>query len=147
MAVTAHAYPQFMQRDLSGSAAVALGGSGDTLKVMLLSAYTYASTHATLADVLAAGTEAAGSGYTAGGQALTGVTLSTAAGVTSLSCANPSWSAATITAAYAVFYDAAGSTNATRYPFCYWDFGGSVSSSANTYTLTVNSALLTWTAS
>jgi len=37
---------------------------------MLLSAYTFSNTHATMADVLAAGTEATGTGYTAGGQAL-----------------------------------------------------------------------------
>lgn len=134
MAVTAHTYPQVQQK--MGTKAVNL--SADSLKVMLLTAYTFANTHATMADVLGAGTEASGTGYTAGGQALTGVTFTTSGTTTTLTCANPSWSASTITAAFAVFYDAAGGTNATNYPFCYWDFGGSSSSSAGAFTLTVN---------
>lgn len=145
MAVTAHAYPQFQQKALTKTVNV----STDALKVMLLSAYTFANTHATMADVVAAGTEATGTGYTAGGQALTSVTLSTPTGtVTTLTCANPSWTTSTITAAFAVFYDAAGGTNATNYPICYWDFGGSQSSSAGTYTLTISgSGLYTVTSS
>lgn len=134
MAVTAHTYPQVQQK--MGTKAVNL--SSDSLKVMLLTAYTFANTHATMADVLGAGTEASGTGYTAGGQALTGVTFTTSGTTTTLTCANPSWSASTITAAFAVFYDAAGGTSATNYPFCYWDFGGSSSSSAGAFTLTVN---------
>lgn len=122
--------------------------SADSLKVMLLSAYTYANTHATMADVLGAGTEATGTAYVAGGQALTGVTLSSSGLVTTLTCTSPSWSSSTITAAFAVFYDAQGGTNATNYPICYWDFGGNQSSSNGAYTLTINaSGLVTLTAS
>jgi hypothetical protein len=144
MAVTAHVYPQFDQKALSK----AVNAATDSLKVMLLSAYTFANTHATIADVLGAGTEASGTGYTAGGQALTGVACTTSGLVTTLTAANPAWASSTITASYAVFYDAQGGTNATNYPFCYWDFGGAQSSSAGTFTLTVNgSGLVTWTAS
>lgn len=122
--------------------------STDTLKVMLLSAYTYADTHSTIADVLGAGTEATGTGYTAGGQTLTGVTVTSNAKVTTVTCTSPSWAASTITAAFAVFYDAQGGTNATNYPICYWDFGGNQSSSSGAYTLTINaSGLVTFTAS
>lgn len=134
MAVTAHAYPQFQQK--AGTKAANL--ATDSLKVMLLSAYTFAATHATMTDVKAAGTEATGTGYTAGGVALSSVTFTTSGTVTTLTAANPSWAASTITAAYAVFYDAQGGTDATNYPICYWDFGGSQSSSAGTFTLTVS---------
>lgn len=134
MAVVAHSYPQAQQK--MGTKAVNL--STDSLKVMLLTAYTFTNTHATMTDVLAAGTETSGTGYTAGGQALTSVAFTTTGTVTTLTAANPSWAASTITAAFAVFYDAAGGTNATNYPFCYWDFGGSSSSSAGAFTLTVN---------
>ena len=144
MAVSAHAFPAIQQK--LGTKAVNL--STDSLKVMLLSAYTYANTHTTMTDVLGAGTEASGTGYTAGGQALTSVTLTTTGTVTTLTCANPSWATSTITASFAVFYDAAGGTNATNFPICYWDFGGSQSSSAGAFTLTVNgSGLYTITAS
>jgi hypothetical protein len=144
MAVTAHAFPQFDQK--LGTKAVNL--STDSLKVMLLTAYTYANSHTTMTDVLAAGTETSGTGYTTGGQALTSVTLTTSALVTTLTCANPSWAASTITAAFAVFYDAQGGTNATNFPFAYWDFGGSSSSSSGAFTLTINgSGLHTITAS
>lgn len=107
---------------------------------MLLSAYTPSNAHTTMTDVLGAGTEASGTGYTAGGQALTGVTLSTTGTVTTLTCANPSWANSTITASFAVFYDAAGGTNATNFPIVYWDLGGAQSSSAGAFTLTINAS-------
>lgn len=143
MAVTAHFYPK-TQEALAKAAA---NLSTDSLKVMLLSAYTFSNTHATMADVLAAGTEATGTGYTAGGQALTSVTLSTSGNVTTLDCADPSWPTSTITAAFAVFYDAAGGTDSTNIPICYWDLGGSQSSTDGAFTLTINaSGLVTDTA-
>lgn len=134
MAVTAKTYPQFQQK--LGTKLANL--STDSLKVMLLSSYTWANTHATMTDVLAAGTEATGTAYTAGGVALTSVTITTSGTVTTLTCANPAWAASTITASYAVFYDSQGGTNATNYPICYWDFGGAQSSAAGAFTLTVN---------
>ena len=144
MAVTAHLFPKIQENAMKKLVNL----STDSLKAMLLSAYTYADSHSTMADVLGAGTEAAGTNYTAGGQALTGVTLSSSAKVTTLTCTSPSWAASTITAAFAVFYDAQGGTNATNDPICYWDFGGNQSSSNGAYTLTINaSGLITFTAS
>lgn len=134
MAVTAHAYPQLQQKLATKSANL----STDSLKVMLFSAYTFANTHATLTDVKAAGTEASGTGYTAGGQALTSVNLTTSGTTTTLTCANPTWPTSTITAAFAVFYDASGGTDATNLPIVYWDLGGSQSSSSGSFTLTIN---------
>lgn len=136
MAVVAHTYPQVQQK--LGTKLVNL--STDGLKVMLLSAYTFANTHATMADVLAAGTEVSGTGYTAGGKALTSVVLTTSGTTTTLTCASPSWASSTVTASFAVFYDAAGGTNATNYPICYWDFGGTQSSSAATFLLTISAS-------
>lgn len=144
MAVTAHLFPKLQENALKK----AVNLSTDSLKAMLLSAYTYADSHSTMTDVLAAGTEASGTGYTAAGQALTGVTVSTTAKVTTFTSTSPSWAASTITASYAVFYDAQGGTNATNFPICYWDFGGAQSSSNGAFTLTVNaSGLVTLTAS
>ena len=145
MALTAHVFPQFQQK--MGKKAVDL--SADTLKVMLLSAFTYADSMVTIADVKAAGTECpATGGYSAGGIALVSPTIVTAAKVTTITTAtNPSWAASTISAAYAVFYDAAGGTDSTNFPFAYWDFGGTDSSTAAAFTLTVSgSGIVTITA-
>ncbi|MGZ4621450.1 MAG: hypothetical protein ACXVGF_04825 [Blastococcus sp.] len=134
--MTPHAYPQFQQK----LATKTVNLSTDSLKVLLLSAYTYANTHATMADVLGAGTEVTGTGYTAGGQALTSVTLVTSGTTTTLDAADPAWASSTITASFAVFYDAQGGTSATNYPICYWDLGGAQSSSGTTFTLSLNAS-------
>lgn len=145
MALTAHVYPQFQQK--MGTKAVNL--SSDSLKVMLLSAYTFANTHTTITDVKGAGTETSGAGYTAGGVALVSPTIATSGLVTTITTGtNPSWTTATFTASYAVWYDAQGGTDATNFPFAYWDFGGAVAVTASTYTLTISgSGIVTITAS
>ena len=144
MSVTSHLYPKVQE----ALAKKQLNLSSDSLKVMLLSAYTYSNTHATMSDVKGAGTEAEGTAYTAGGQALTSVTVATSGSTTTIDCADPSWASSTITAAYAVFYDASGGTDSTNIPICYWDLGGSQSSSSGAFLLTINgSGLVTFTAS
>lgn len=145
MAVTAHTYPQTLLRAINSKT---IDLDTDSLKVMLFTAYTYANTHATMTTVKAAGTETSGTGYTAGGVALTSVTASTSGFVTTLTCANPSWTTATFSAAHAVFYDAAGGTDATNYPVAHWDLGGTQSVTAGTFTLTISgTGLLTITGS
>lgn len=144
MSLSAHVYPEFQQKALTK----VVNLSSDTLKVMLMSAYTFAATHATMTDVKGAGTEASGTGYTAGGATLASVSVATSGDVTTLTCTSPTWTTSTITAAYAVFYDAQGGTDSTNYPICYWDFGGNVSSTAATFTLTISgSGLVTLTTS
>jgi len=92
-----------------------------------------------------------GTGYTR--QALTGVTFSadSPAGVTTLTCTNPSWSSATFSAAYAWFFDATNGitgSDSTCPLLCYWDFGGTQTVTSATFTLSINaSGLITWTSS
>lgn len=144
MAVTAKVYPQIQQK----LATKAVNLSTDSLKVILFQTYTFSAGHSTMSDVMAAGTEATGSGYTTGGQALSGVSLTTSGQVTTLTCGSPTWPSSTITAAAAVFYDAAGGSNATNFPLVHWDLGGSQSSLGAAFTLTISgSGLLTLTAS
>jgi hypothetical protein len=128
--------------------------STDSLKVMLLSAYTAGSTQNTaqfVSDVLAApATEATGTGYSAGGATLTGVTLTDSGLVTTLTSGSPSWNAAggSLAAAFALFYDAQPGSNATNPVLCYWDLGGTQTATNATFTLTIaGSGLMTWTAS
>lgn len=110
----------------------------DPVKAALLSAYTPDQTHETWADVLAAGTEAAGSGYTARGLAVVNKTIVTVGLVTTLDSDDASWTTAgggTLSAAFLVFYEDSG-TDATSYLLSYVDFGGT-STATNGQILTV----------
>ena len=79
-----------------------------------------------------------GTGYTAGGATLGSPTLTYTAGtnVLKLSGDNVSWAASTITARYAIIYDSSPGTAGTNPLLCYVDFGGNVTSTAGTFTIT-----------
>lgn len=145
MAVTAHTYTKLAKSLLDKLAQL----ETDALKVALFSAYTVGTTQDTAqfyADVTAVATESTGTGYTAGGQALTSVALSASGHVYTLTCANPSWTTASFSAAYAVFYDSTPGSAATNPLICYWDLGGTQTVTASTFTLTISgSGLLTLT--
>lgn len=120
----------------------------DTIKCALLSAYTpdaSATGHQYWSQVKAAGTEASGTGYTAGGVTLTSVTWTQTSGVWALKATIPAWSTTggSLSAAYAVFYDNTPATDATRPVLCYWNLdgaGGTQTSSNGTFTLTQNAS-------
>lgn len=103
----------------------------DTIKVMLLSsAYTpNQDGHDYLDDVVA--NEVTGTGYTAGGQALTSktATYDAATNTTTFDAADVTWAGSTITARYAVVYSDAGATNAQKVLIGYYDFGSDRASS------------------
>lgn len=112
MAATGKAYPM-----LAKSLADKLVDlDSDTHKAMLLSAYTYAATHQFLSDVKAAGTEASGTGYTAGGATLSSVTWTRSGDVYTFDAADVVWNAAggSLAGKYVVIYDSTPSTDATR---------------------------------
>jgi hypothetical protein len=148
MAVTSHSYTKL---GLSlGTKKVDF--TADAFKVLLLSAYTVGTTQDTaqfVTDVLAAGTEASGTGYTAGGLAITATSFTESGHVYTFgSTATLQWTTSTITASYALFYDSTPGTNATNPVLGYWDFGGAQSSSAGTFTLSLTgNAICTLTGS
>jgi len=112
----------------------------DTIKVMLVNGYTpNIDTHSSRADVT---NEASGTGYTAGGVALgtLACTQDNTNDRAQLTAANPSWSSSTITATGAVVYQSNGGASSGDPIICYLDFGGTVSSSANTFTVSFASA-------
>lgn len=113
----------------------------DTLKAMLCtSAYTPdQDTHQYKSSIT---NEVTGTGYTAGGQALTSVTVAYNAGTNTLTldAADPSWAASTITARYIVFYDSSPATDATRPLIAYDDFGSDQVSSSGTFTYQINAS-------
>jgi hypothetical protein len=152
MAVNGHVFPQFM----IGLNAHNIALAGGTYKVALGNAagpVTLAtagiSTATLFTDWTAIVPEITGTGYTAGGVAVTTPTF-TAGGsnnsvATFTSATNPAWTGATFTANQAVLYQ---SSAATYQLAAFFDFGGSVPVTANTFTLAINaSGLLTATAS
>jgi len=127
-------YGQFLSQALNKE----IDWDTDTIKVALLTnAYTPdQDAHNYLDDVVA--NEVTGTGYTAGGNTLANKTNSynSATNVIVLDADDTTWSSSTITARYAVIYDASPATNATRPLIGYVDFGSDQSSSNGNFTIT-----------
>jgi hypothetical protein len=113
----------------------------DVIKVALLTnAYTpNQDAHNYFDDVVA--NEVTGTGYTAGGNTLANKTntYNSATNVIVLDADDTTWASSTITARYAVIYDASPATNATRPLIGYVDFGSDQSSSNGNFTITWDS--------
>lgn len=126
MAVTISLYNHTVKRFAEGTNAV-----GDTYKVALYTAATFDATDTTLAGI--SKTEVADSfGYTTGGQALTGVAVTTVTTNDAKFDANDaSWTASggSITASYAILYN---DTDADDPPLAFIDFDGSESAGDTT---------------
>ena len=137
MAVSAFFYGLAFKSAFNGE----IDFDSDSIKVMLCtSAYVPdQDTHQYKDDVT---NEVTGTGYTAGGEALTTPTLTYTAGtnVLKLDADDLTWAGSTITARYAVVYDATPATDATRPLLAYIDFGADVSSSAGDFTIAWDAA-------
>ncbi|WP_395704998.1 hypothetical protein [Rhodococcus ruber] len=137
MAVTAKLYGLALKSAFNGE----IDWDTHTIKVMLCtSAYTPdQDTHQYKSSVT---NEVTGTGYTAGGATLASATVTYTAGTNTLvlDAADTSWSNSTITARYAVIYDATPGTDATRPLIGYVDFGADVSTTAGTFTITWDAA-------
>ena len=130
-------YGQFLQQALNKE----IDWDSDTIKVALLSnSYTPdQDAHNYLDDVIAY--EVTGTGYTTGGASLSNKTntYNASTNVIVLDADDVTWASSTITARYAVVYDATPSTNATRPLIGYVDFGSDQSSSNGNFTITWDS--------
>ena len=115
--------------------------SDDTFKVALVtSSYTpNKDAHEFFDDVT---NEVTGTGYTAGGNTVTGtLTLSTANDRLTLEFASTSWTSATITARGAVYYSSTG-TASTSTLIAFNDFGSDVAMTAGTLALAASTVTL-----
>ena len=114
----------------------------DTIKVALVSsAYTPdQDNHQTWSQVKS--NEATGTGYTAGGAALSGktITYDGTNNVTVLDADDVTWANSTITARYAVIYDATGASDTEKVLLGYVDFGVNQSSTNGNFTITWDAA-------
>jgi len=133
MAITAKLYGGF----LKSLANKEIDLDTDTLKVMLCtSAYTPdQDAHQYKSSVT---NEVSGTGYTAGGATLAGVTVAYtgATNTLTLDAADPSWASSTITARTAVIYDSTPATDATRPLIAYLQSDVDISSSGGAFTIT-----------
>lgn len=127
-------YGQFLSQALNKE----IDWDTDTIKVALLSnAYTPdQDAHNYLDDVVAY--EVTGTGYTAGGATLANKTntYNSASNTIVLDADDTTWASSTITARYAVVYDASPATNATKPLIGYVDFGSDQASSNGNFTIT-----------
>jgi hypothetical protein len=133
MAVSAKLYGRF----LNTFTAKDVDLDADTLKAMLCTS-SYVpdqDTHEFKSDVT---NEVVGTGYTAGGVTLTGVsaTYTGATNTWALDAGDVAWPASTLTARYLIVYDATPGSDATRRLIAYVDFGSNVSTTAGTLTVT-----------
>jgi hypothetical protein len=109
----------------------------DAFKIAL---YTAAAVNDKTTTAYSATNEVVGTGYTAGGQALVGFTVSISGDTAYLTWStNPSWPNATITAASALIYNSTRSNKA----IAVIDFGGAFTSTAGTFTVQLPAAGLT----
>jgi hypothetical protein len=126
VAVTVSLYNHTAARFASGA-----NDPADTYKLKLLTAATFDATHATLAAT--GGTEVATAfGYTAGGEALTGVAVTTVTVNDAKFTANEvSWTASggSITASFGILYN---DTDTDDPPLAFIDFDGSQSAGDGT---------------
>jgi hypothetical protein len=113
----------------------------DTIKVALLTnAYTpNQDAHDYFDDVVTH--QVTGTGYTSGGNTLANKTntYNSSTNVIVLDADDTTWASSTITARYAVIYDATPATDATRPLIGYVDFGSDQSSSNGNFTITWDS--------
>ena len=103
--------------------------SADTYKIAL---YTSAATLGAATTAYAATNEISGTGYTAGGQTLSGFSVTTSGTTAILDfTTDPSWENATITARGALIYNASKANKAVMV----LDFGSDKSNSEGTFTI------------
>ena len=105
-------------------------GTSQTFKIAL---YTSSATLSAATTAYTSSNEVSGTGYSAGGQALTVAQVPTSSGTTAfLDFSDVTWSTATITARGALIYLANGTTNPA---VAVLDFGGDKTSTAGNFTI------------
>lgn len=141
MTVFAHVFPQFelglagkLQNLATDSIKVALSNTAGPVGLATTGVQAAKLFTDWTSNVAA---EISGTGYTAGGQLLSGVSSTVTGNVWTLTATSPAWTSSTLTANQAIFYDSSASTIQL---IAFWDFGGAVSDTSGTYTLTINAS-------
>ncbi len=137
MSVTAKKYGLTARDQWGNATGYPIDWVNDTIKIALLdSGYTPdQDAHQFYSDISAH--EVTGTGYSVGGATLASKTktYTGASNTLSLDAADATWAGSTITARYAAVYKSTG-TAGTSALIGYIDFGGNVTSTASTFTIT-----------
>ena len=128
MAITTAICNSYKQEILEG-----VHSSADTYKLAL---FTSAATLGAATTAYAATNEASGTGYTAGGVTLSGLSTGLASGTAYLTFSDPSWASSTITARGCLIYNASKGNKAVAA----FDFGADVTSTNGTFTVDLPAA-------
>lgn len=107
--------------------------SADTYKIAL---YTSAATLGATTTAYSATNEATGTGYTAGGATLAGLSTGLSSGTAYLTFSDPSWASSSITARGCLIYNSSKSNKAVAV----FDFGQDVTSTNGTFTVDLPAA-------
>lgn len=107
--------------------------SGDTYKIAL---YTDSATLGATTTAYSTTNEVSGTGYTAGGNTLTGFSSGLSSGTGYVTFSDPSWTSSTITARGCLIYNASKSNKAVAV----FDFGENVVSVSGTLTIDLPAA-------
>lgn len=113
----------------------------DTIKIALATS-TFAPNQDTMDYFNDVTNEVVGTGYTAGGATLTGVTWAYTAATNTwkFDAADVSWPTSTITARYAIIYVETAGASSTDPLIAYIDFGADVSTTAGTFSIVFDAA-------
>ena len=138
MAVTAKMYGNF-HLNAAKKLITDLSAVGTTVKVALCtSTYTPSQdNHTSFNDIT---NEVTGAGYTAGGATLSTKTVTYSGAVTTFNADDVSWTSSTITARYAIIYDATPAAATDKKLIGYVDFGADMSSSNSTFQIVWNAS-------
>lgn len=128
MAITQALCNSYKQEVLQG-----VHEAADTYKIAL---FTSAATLDKTTTAYSATNEVSGTGYSAGGVALSGYTTGLSGDTAYIDFADPSWAAASITARGAVIYNSSQSNKAVAV----LDFGADFTSTAGTFTVVLPAA-------
>ena len=116
----------------SGGGTTTTTGSGNAFKMAL---YTSSATLAASTTAYSSTNEASGSGYTAGGAALTNVTPTTSSTTALTDFADLTWSSSTITARGGLIYNSSTAAGSANTAVLVLDFGADKSSSSGDFTI------------
>jgi len=113
---------------------------GDTFKLMLVtSSYTPSKAHGKRSDIT---NEVSGTGYSAGGKVVTLTpSLDTSNHRVDVTIGSVNWTSSTITARYGIIYKSRGGAASADELVCALDFGGDVTDTNGTFTVTPSSPL------
>jgi len=121
----------------SGGGTTTTTGSGNAFKIAL---YTSSATMSASTTAYSTTNEISGTGYTAGGAALTNVTPTTSSTTALTDFGNATWTSSTITARGALIYNSSAAAGSTNRGVIVLDFGADKASTSGDFVISFPTA-------